>query len=1047
MEGIRTHDIGQMPPFNQLTDKQKDEIRKLTLDIRSPVSRLEFFNKYPKIAYFSLYDLKSCIEYGVDDNRVKQAWENYKKYGEIGGYGIPDGLPDWVYQDITRTKFKNFRAETAGDILFKPDRYPQFFIDFIVKKFPIIAKGLYANNPKDIRALIRDFIEFPSMDNYEGMCLSINRNELKLDGDKYLYVSNREVSKEMVDFSFSSSLFSKVDKHKRPEYTNEYWVQSTDEMRRVISETLAAINRNEEFYATNDNPFSYFVDNSKQFGVLGVLYVGNGLCIKKQLLTNILKIISENVTKYDEWNLCWGHEASRQIKSNIDGISEKEIKKVEDNYSGIYLVSPDKYFDVSQGSKLSTNSSKTFDSYSNSSYLDKLVQRAHVTDKEYSEQFDGWLKTKIQSKTYNVKHQYLEIINSKGIKDLTEKASRDIFSYKVQNGRMLNAESCTPEFKKQYYEVWPFNINSAITFWTSVPMSIRDAVSKDIDIWFFCLSGLFSCSQIQKRMGNETYDLEKVVDHIQCVGDSEATRKILKAIIEEKKKKINEDIKNRFPEFLSSDSVKTHKLTDFPELYEYMQQLLRKHVDANKNGYSHKQQKSVPKIELAIEHLADINIYFINAQDYKNFWGADGMSFSPVNPDESGGFFAPAYSIWGNTPTIVVFTKNNEDITSDKILKELGLDNLKTANMGLTEEGTLWHEVSHAFMDYISPGRENYESKDKSADVWLSTPSEIAAITYGNIPHIKLRLKQYFTQMFPFTKRITAGLLEQIKSDVVQTFSMEFLGLKKEQAYQMIHETMPEFNQEILDALNSMSKEEQINQMSQMFSEFFIRRFMRSKVQSAIEMEMAQLGQTGEITFREEPVVPEPYTFKQQGQRDEFISQLESRPDYNQLINSCRQIVNNAYKTMNRGTYLDNFRYYIYPRQIDTLKNPAILEDLLAIIFGLPATINYADLSKLNPLFESVIPQSLVREVSKIVQNERVLKHQDPPKPEKKIVTPDEAEEAGQFMSEMQEQHGPDWIWLAKNMNWYKKASEDYYTIKIARNPNANPEILKKILE
>jgi len=49
----------------------------------------------------------------------------------------------------------------------------------------------------------------------------------------------------------------------------------------------------------------------------------------------------------------------------------------------------------------------------------------------------------------------------------------------------------------------------------------------------------------------------------------------------------------------------------------------------------------------------------------------------------------------------------------------------------------------------------------------------------------------------------------------------------------------------------------------------------------------------------------------------------------------------------------------------------------------------------------------------------------------------------------MQEQHGPDWIWLAKNMNWYKTSqlNENYYTIEIARDPNTSSEILKKILE
>jgi hypothetical protein len=370
-------------------------------------------------------------------------------------------------------------------------------------------------------------------------------------------------------------------------------------------------------------------------------------------------------------------------------------------------------------------------------------------------------------------------------------------------------------------------------------------------------------------------------------------------------------------------------------------------------------------------------------------------------------------------------------------LEALGIDAAENkGDLKFSEEGTLWHEVSHSFLDYIN-GRSHREEDEKidSADVWLTTPGEIAAINYGNIPHIKNKIKEYFTKIYPFPDRITAGLLEQIKSDVVQTFALEFYGYPKGKAYQLLYEAMPQFDADSLEIINSLSKEEQIEKLTDMFSEYFIRRFMRIKVEDAIEAEMKEVmgleyGKASEVRFREEPIVPEPYKFVPQSGRDPFIKQLEKREDYKQFFEKCREALNKDYQTLPHDQYMNKYRRYVHTFNPTNLITPTTIEDLLIFLFEPPAHILSVDTKNINQTFSNLIPQSLMNDVINMVEKEKTLKSGYVyPKPTKKIVSPDEAEEAGKFMSEMHEEYGPDWIWVAKVNNWYKQAKNSNYKI------------------
>lgn len=297
------------------------------------------------------------------------------------------------------------------------------------------------------------------------------------------------------------------------------------------------------------------------------------------------------------------------------------------------------------------------------------------------------------------------------------------------------------------------------------------------------------------------------------------------------------------------NNVKQQRISDYPDIFEYAKKI----IDINLSTEdSYRKDDSI--YELAYQKLLDMPINIINKQAFLNTFGESGTTYFP-SPSKANGFFSSGSSLFNYKPSIVVYSGGlNNDV--EDILKELGITS--DSSLEINEENVLWHEIAHAIHHIVVPNRSYSlsNSDNESADEWLTSPDEIFAISYGNLAHIKKIIRQYFEKNLTNNPKITAGLLSQMKSDIINTFAFEFKGMKKEEALHVMQETMPEFNEESIEALNEISNEQKVNDLTKLFSSFFLRKFMRSKVEDAWS-DILKDSSTKQIDFKEEIKIPE----------------------------------------------------------------------------------------------------------------------------------------------------------------------------------------------
>ena len=562
--------------------------------------------------------------------------------------------------------------------------------------------------------------------------------------------------------------------------------------------------------------------------------------------------------------------------------------------------------------------------------------------------------------------------------------------------------------------------------WNMAPQNvIRAAKPDEVGTWFYLLSGVFPCDRVYEQATKSLSDLKKVVNNLSCSGGSNEVVNAAKKYLEQKENEVRSIVKEKLPQFLASDNVRQHHIADFPDLFAYAEDVLRSNM-SDKKMYDHDRSEHVPGIELALKQLKEVNIYFIDAGAYKTHLGDEGQQLISASPDNASGFYAPAHSDFGKEPTVVIFTNGLGSITADKTLEALGIS-ANSNDLSISEEGTLWHEVAHAIMDKVIGitlfGKD--AANDHSA--WLTSPDEILAISYGNLKYMKKIISDYFESIYPFPDRINSGLLNQMKTDIIKQFGWEFQGMKQDEALATLARDIPEFDAQTIEGINAMSKEEQLSHVTYMFTEFFMRKYMRSKAEDEIETMMKDAGKQGEkIEFGGvEAVVPEPYNVTSISQRDKFISNLETRDDYKQFLQGCQKEITKDFSYMDRDQFLNYYRGYVFNNNVEALRRPFVLADLLLLMFGAPATIDSVNIESTNSTFSEYIPSTLLEDVKKIVEDERLLNAGKSSPDEKYVVTPDEAEEAGKFITEMDEDYGRDWMWLAKTKhNWYKLSTE-----------------------
>jgi hypothetical protein len=321
--------------------------------------------------------------------------------------------------------------------------------------------------------------------------------------------------------------------------------------------------------------------------------------------------------------------------------------------------------------------------------------------------------------------------------------------------------------------------------------------------------------------------------------------------------------------------------------------------------------------------------------------------------------------------------------------------------------------------------RSEKDGVSQSIDKWMQSPSELMAINYGNIAHVKQTVNKYLSSFQSIPERINAGLINKMKSDLIETFKEEFHGMKINDVYNQIEE---HFSEDVMEAIGAMPNNQKIKTISNLFVEFFIRMFMRSKTEDELQRMLSETNRNvKDIRFESEAIVPEKYIPDNFGQKDKFILELEKEPSYMSFIQQCQNLVNErhgyAYRTKNPAyikNYLDDFKPYVHKTNLNILRTPKRIEDILGMAFGHPSSILDVNVESRESPFYYFLSNELKIKLQSIVENEKKLIKSWEYTEKERPISPDEAEETGKFMYEMDEQYGQDWMWMASNRNWYK---------------------------
>jgi len=600
-----------------------------------------------------------------------------------------------------------------------------------------------------------------------------------------------------------------------------------------------------------------------------------------------------------------------------------------------------------------------------------------------------------------------ELVKNPFFKSFMRSVNDDLFGIKVHNYKILSEESKD----RTFFSVYSFRIDAAIEIWNIIPVEFRHLPDSGGYGIFYLTSGLFPCNEIYEKAKKDLKYSMNFIDYISGTCSESENEKLRKSLVYEyeNKKEISrssfdKDIKG----FLLSSSVQKKSLSDFPKLLETSIDFLSRNL-TDEEVYDYNSEGMVSSVNKAISSISNIPIYLIDANAMKSKFGDEVLSFLKFNPDECNGFYS---SYFAGGMAIVVYT-GKSDGEINKVLGEIiGLNTyIEGEELNIETESTLWHEMAHALSHETVSGPT--DKTDTMAE-WMSSPEEILAISYGNLQHIKNRLREFFTVQFPFNKKIESGLINEMKSGIVSTFPMEFNGLNKEMAIKMVSDSVPDFDDEVLEMLNNMSKGEKVDYLVRIFTDFFMGKFMRGKV----EDHLFGTGEKNEkITFKEEKVVPEKESEWVRNQKDDNIVELEGRSDYQQFLRESIQVVSS------QSIRKDIVKRFVHRTDPSSLVIPTQLYEVLMMVFDLRGSVGSTDINN-EGVFYRYAPSSLINRLKEMVIEEKEISERAVVKrPEPTIPSPEEAEETGKFMAEQDELYGPDWMWLANSLNGFEKQS------------------------
>ena len=1042
------------------------------------------FQKYPNHYYFSQYKLSLAMERdvlggwyywdlaqkylgrtkGTPEQEAFTLWSLFKVHDEDASKmyrngkwktDIPNSLTDDIYKDIMTLEIS---PKSAIGVFSSINRYPKWMVDELSQRHPEIWNSIFSTDANSKYDLMQRVFSFPTPEALMELTESLRIGYKHSDGYP---IGERDKGENKKIRDFHSSILPAIYNYGSFEHKV---------LQRVGEEKLGA---GYPFYSKTPQEIISIIDglfNAKQQGLVefhdpetkshyykdvnntiqAEMFIVCGVNFKEETLAKL----KETVSVYPE-------DASLSITSSESEI-ERYSKSTEEaqQYKGnLVLIDEDNrqihpfgnmYEDYVNFYDSKLENDRYFFSAIEASAASRMIDSSLAPGPQKAQAFKEWFYKELDTaKAREAAGEYLAVENfyidmSKHaiIRKYTQSAGSFLASMIISGNNPTKEEDYDPDNPPHWSRPLDSDFNATMEIMAAFPPKIIDSMAKASQVWFVLCSGLFSPEVVYETTKRYMTDALKVISAITTRDENDQEfLNTLRAEIRHQTAKAKNDVREGMKSYLAAENgVVKKKVSDFPELMEYCKTFLQRYTDNTEEVFTGRDddgKRNYKKAyEIAMNKLEELDIYLVDSQKFISHFGAEDLANAGYSPYQMNGFYSPSYGIADN-PTIFVFTKG--DVTENDMVnaaenleKFLGIKP-EDKTISFSEENTLWHEVSHHLTGVGIDDSSNYQT----AGGWITEPTELLAFQYGNLQHMKQRLYAFFNSQFPFDARITAGMNEQIKSELIENFPIEFQGMNREAAMETVGEMLVEYEQSVFESGKKVPREQQIQNLTHMFAKYFMQQYLKSKTQERLEFDQGKKL----VTFPNKVIPPEENTMLTlPNTRDEFISNVQKRPDFQQMVNGIKVKVDQFVQ----GGMRDSISIYLHknsnvPRQIFTLP------DLLMYMFDPPASLSNASEYSKNEIFSDVIPQSMYDFIIDYAKKELSLSVGLPNK--KPTVTPEEAEELGGFVADMDQEYGPDWVWMAGAKNMKKTGSFARYLFNFAQAYNRQISIPQEYME
>lgn len=1029
-------------------------------------SLIKLFLKYPQHVEINLITFSDYYnELDTDPNTLKRIWELMKKYcdNSLKKIIITNTLPEFVFVDIANNYADQIAINYVKIIFNKQKEYkiPEILIQKLRELYPNLYLATKNRNVEEALSLITKIFSTPRIKDLKEAHEIITsltdgyffRHYFGSEGSSPKKYNSFEVIKEknkensdqakIIEFieAFQKEELKMIDLFKRnyspgktDYYKKEYLL---DVVKKVISSYKNKVN----YFATDVGLFVYNIYT--QYGtVTNICYCGD-TSVKIESIEDVL-IDLENGSCSEYGFYEDPVHGALVLKSSFENKEERER---------FY----EKYENLNDGYRESINKEENYYGMTKSGYQMCQVANGTANIDSENENFSGMLASAISFEgknkaTYEMlasklkpfidgsatKEQYFGLKNNLFFWMLGRLVKRDydniLFNKQKTTIEKSDEETYGGLFYGKYVEEF-YDIFKKII--KNIPQDVLNLLEEEyiaedshfpfkVEKSFAITCGLFSPKFVKYYVeslskGQYSSYSDKYIPHIKTNVDNKEINEELKKIF----KKEEENFKNKFDleigNFINDPkNAKSYKINQIPNLFEYCSDFLKMMIEQDRPEWGGRVSKKT--FDDMLKQLNSIDLFFIETKKFLEFFGSDQLIKENIDPHRSRGIYYPSGSKFKRqNPVIIVFISGDsmDDRAIQEVCRVLGVKNLDLTNLTIEEEQTLWHEATHGIIDSSIGSLQKEFNYSKNQSTWLSDVEEVIAISYGEAQYIEKVIRNAVEKNFPQDVSLRKGFIEHLKIDLINNFPLEFFGRSKEQCRIDIEEYMSTTEEDILSETNI---EEAKKDIISIFTSFFLSETIGGQFRA-----YQKNSSDKKLDFKQPRTMPEEYAdVFNPNQLDEIISVLSQRKDYQDFI-----------KTLGEMAKTYQISYKFLDKKTDKLRKIYTIYDLIPIIFDQQIYgLSDLDTSRINKDIANVIPQSLLDEIIRLI-NEEKFKSSVPlnlPEPE---VTEEEARDLGGMIEETNRSLGKGWQWVATNNSWYKfsqNSSEQNEILHIAEN-------------